>query len=280
MSIRIAPVLPSLLLVALLCGCASGGEGSTRASDAPALPEPTLGSVPNISDASGVIRPIDAYLPDTQHVLEMVQAHESQVNRCLGENGFSETFSFPAQEEVIAFVDGVVTDRVARSSLWGFFGVNTARTRGYQREGETGSLTVPPLSDAASAACLAPKEGASDPIMFAFEGSLPSGGPPVPREDSRFLEAVQDWSKCMADNGFQYSDVLDPLGEYQSEPVASQRQIATATADIDCKVSTNLVGIAVAVQAAYDQRYIESNFSALDDYRAQMDEFLREGATP
>ena len=42
----------------------------------------------------------------------------------------------------------------------------------------------------------------------------------------------------------------------------SRDEIATATADMSCKQSTNFMGIAVAVETAYDNQYISANANA------------------
>ena len=51
---------------------------------------------------------------------------------------------------------------------------------------------------------------------------------------------------------------------------ASTAQIATATADVQCKISTNLIGVAMAVQTAYDQQYIDAHTDQLAAYRERL----------
>jgi hypothetical protein len=268
--------LPSaLLVVAVLCGCTDGAEVSPN-NDEQSIPEPPIGEIRVVTEPAAATRPIDEYLLDTQGVLELVQSHTLQVARCLKDGGYSETFEYPSQDEVVGFVATVVDDRRLRSLLWGFFDVENARTLGYQRETASGALTVPALGKEASAECMN-LEG-FDPIKFAFDKSLPDAGPPVPVEDSRVRAAITAWAQCMSDHGFNYTDPLEPLNEFQSESPASSRQIATATADVDCKIDTNLVGIAVTVEDAYDQVYIEQHSAELEEYRTRIDDFLRAGA--
>jgi len=86
----------------------------------------------------------------------------------------------------------------------------------------------------------------------------------------------------MRDKGFDYPDpraaVFDQ--QWQSSQAngsgVTPQEIATAVADMDCKVSTNLVGWAVAVQSAYDQAYIDSHRDALDRWQNLISDFLSE----
>ena len=154
----------------------------------------------------------------------------------------------------------------------------TAAQIGYQRETDAESITVPAISVGGTAACVETSESAPDPLTFIFVWSLPNGGPTVPVEDSRYAVAVLDWKKCMAGQGFHYGTPFDAIAEFVEERSASSRQIAAATADIECKISTNLVGVGLAVQSAYDERYIAANLPALTALADQIDSAVRDGA--
>jgi len=100
--------------------------------------------------------------------------------------------------------------------------------------------------------------------------------------DSRYLPILALWSACMRDKGFDYPDPRTAAFDQQWN--ANQKtglgvtpqEIATAVADMDCKISTNLVGWAVAVQSAYDQAYIDSHHDALDRWQNLISDFLSE----
>ncbi len=83
----------------------------------------------------------------------------------------------------------------------------------------------------------------------------------------------------MAAKGFSYptptAAFLDPKWVPQSEAqfqdyTVTPAQIATATADLACKKSTNLVGVAVAVETAYDKQYIAAHAAALAQFENQL----------
>lgn len=82
----------------------------------------------------------------------------------------------------------------------------------------------------------------------------------------------------MKAKGFALDSPLSAtIAAWYREKPASAEQIAAATADVQCKISTNLVGIGVALQAAYDQQYIDAHRAELDAFLAQRDRYLRGG---
>lgn len=272
-----------LLTVGLLCGC------TTRQPDvASTLPEPTLGPVPPITSLAQITRPIDSYLPDVQRILGLLSIETRKVNSCLASKRATGQYSPSDDQSLLApYVAGARNDNVVRSDLWGFFDTDRAKvaTYGYHRSAaEPGMLMggVPTGADATVLqACREAAEGGlpSDGGVLALAGtrSLPNRGPQVPTNDSRWVAAVADWAKCMAEHGFpDYPTPLDAIGNhewYQASGVVTPKEIATASADIECKLKINLVGIGLAVQRAYDQQYIEANRDALAKYKQQLDTY-------
>src|SRR5262249_27537689 len=102
--------------------------------------------------------------------------------------------------------------------------------------------------------------------------ALPDGGPAVPVKDPRMVAVDAAWSTCMKDKGFHYANPVAALTDPQWTPKGSgpttptTKEVAVATADLACKRSTNLMGVAVAVETAYDQQYIASHRAQLAAY--------------
>lgn len=263
--IAAASVVSVWLAALLLGGCAGRAEAPATGS------YPALGAVETVESEADVVRPIDSYMPSSEKLLALAALYESAINDCLTSKGLLEQFTYPQPEELGAFIASGVDDRVARSSLWGFFDTQTAEHFGYQRANSSGSINIPPLSEEGTAACLANPQGLPDPLLLINEWALPDGGPPVPAEDQRYVASVRDWEECMAEKGFDFGTPIDAISEFVGESPASPRQIATSTADIACKVSTNLVGVGLAVQSAYDEKYIASNLAALEALKSQID---------
>jgi len=77
----------------------------------------------------------------------------------------------------------------------------------------------------------------------------------------------------MKDSGFDYPTPREAIAEnYQM--AANDRARAVAVADVKCKLSTNLVGVAVAVQSAYDQEYIDTHVDQLAALQVYIADFL------
>ena len=107
------------------------------------------------------------------------------------------------------------------------------------------------------------------------------------RKDAAVRKATQQWSACMARNGYTYSqpqnvffDQLQKmfggkrqitLGDTVST-AANQAQIAAAVTDATCTESADLAGIYLAVQAGYEQQIVNANqqrlTSAVRQYKA------------
>lgn len=107
--------------------------------------------------------------------------------------------------------------------------------------------------------------------------------------DPDLTKAQQDWSACMARNGYdsaqpnniwqQYTRDIQPAtpagsspnaGTSQQEapitlsPAQNQAQIAAAVTDTNCTQSTDLGGIYFAIQTSYEQQFVTANQQALN----------------
>lgn len=275
--------------VAALAGCSqTGANGSTgSASEA----EPQIGAIGKISRPSDITRPIDEFRPSVDEVLQILRARHEATVACLAR----EQPSFTADQwpqasdmETSEFVRGLAADETLRSDLWGFFDPDSAGAAGYERApGSVGSIyTANPtgVSDSVFHKCSdkvrAIVPGKNDPTFLVLANALPSGGPKVPANDSRYVAVVKKWSNCMRAAGFDYPDPVAAVSSQmmQSAGQVSPSEIAIASNDIRCKLETNLVGIALAVQSAYDQRYIDAHHAELTDLHYRIAEFIRSSA--
>lgn len=275
MTTRALLLLPALAIASALCSCTPDAPTADRSGEA--LIEPPLGPVSTPTDPSQIVRPIDRYLPDTQVVLRLARAERARQIDCL--RGDEDTaIDWPLDEDaILAFLDGGGPTGYVRSELWGFYDPSAASRTGYSRAaGDVGALSsgVPAgVTPDEFAKCSLSVHGSfplgdgGGAFSARYPSALPDGGPPVPSGDSRVEAVVEAWSSCMSKRGFDYPDPVsaefDPRWGAGASDVSAE-QIATATADMDCKAETNLVGIELAVQSAYDQEYIDSHREALD----------------
>jgi len=259
-------------------GCAvRGSAGPTSA------PEPTLGVVATIDRPGEVTRPIDGYLPSGDEVAQLVAEQYTAINACLTKHGVNGRAGLANPQDLNAYIAGSLSDRVERSDLWGFFAVDTASQYGYRRppgtpDGLQSSVPADSTPDVTDACFKAGNDvfDGGDPFSYLGYGALPDGGPQLPATDSRYVAAVGKWRACMRDRGFDFTDPIAAIGDARwRTPTATANEIATAVADVDCKVSTNTVGIGAALETAYDQRYITAHLGAVIDFRTKIDGYLR-----
>jgi hypothetical protein len=91
--------------------------------------------------------------------------------------------------------------------------------------------------------------------------------------DSRVRTALAAWSACMKERGYRFSTIWEPNDRNWPTSVGSE-EIATAKADVGCKLQTNVVGIWLAVEAAYQRRTIDKHPQQL----AELQKYLHEAA--
>jgi hypothetical protein len=94
------------------------------------------------------------------------------------------------------------------------------------------------------------------------------------QSDSRVLAAERAWSRCMALRGFRQSTPAQ--AQERNWPAApSPVEIATAEADVSCKVATDLVNTWLTVEAAYQVALVGQNLTALSQLQANFAALLR-----
>lgn len=243
--------------------------------------EPPITAAVSTASIDNVSRPIDSFLPSGKQILALAKAQERDTNECIRAQGWPGNFQWATSDaELTLFVEGLVRDRRVRSSLWGYFDVPNAPINGYKRGNNTGSIE--------SSSGDAPKDVADrcldtavsehfGVVAFEFAESqvLGQGGPEIPLLDSRFQKIARQWSRCMDAKGFQYEDPLAAMGDgkWREFEVATDLELSVATADVQCKEATNLVGISASIQSAYDDLYISEHRQDLERLSEKMQQY-------
>ncbi|MET7334928.1 hypothetical protein [Nonomuraea sp. NPDC005650] len=83
------------------------------------------------------------------------------------------------------------------------------------------------------------------------------------RSDRRVQAAVKEWSACMRAAGHSYATPFDPIADPAFRDGTSEKELATARTDLACKKRTNLVGVWLSVESAYQRTMIAQNATAL-----------------
>ncbi|MFC0842418.1 hypothetical protein ACFH04_01515 [Streptomyces noboritoensis] len=290
------------ITAALLASVAIAGCGTTRSPGRSTAPPPPLGPVPTITSPDAISLPIDAYTPSQSEEDALGHAAAISFAQCMQRFGFQEPKKLTPDAQPAA----VLHDLRARSPLYGFFDPSVAHTEGYgvvrSASGDTTARTAaakPPTRveeslitghDASGTRIASydgkpvPREGCQGYAFAAVGGSLPGvgsthdmpdGGPDVPLADPRITSINKQWSGCMEAKGFNYPAPVAAISDPRWKPdpkniehyMPSREQITVASADMDCKLSLNLIGVAVAVATAYHKQYIASHATELAEYR-------------
>lgn len=74
--------------------------------------------------------------------------------------------------------------------------------------------------------------------------------------------AAAAWSECMKGKGFTYPSPQQAQSKKWPQPVSAE-EIATATADVDCKQQTNYAAVWLYVESEYQRVFVERNAAAL-----------------
>ncbi|MCO8277327.1 hypothetical protein M1L60_42800 [Actinoplanes sp. TRM 88003] len=75
------------------------------------------------------------------------------------------------------------------------------------------------------------------------------------KADSRVAQVFADWSTCMRAKGYSYPDPYAAVGDQRWQTArADPAEIKAATADVACKTETQLPGMMLAVETAYQKR--------------------------
>lgn len=223
------------------------------------------------------------------------------------------SFGLPSIPTVLSgFDDTSLRDLRMHTKLYGFFDPAAVSTKGYdmfRAPSDTASGVRVKLSDQAigveygrdaagklvksfdgkpvpTGGCKAKGVEASGGILPSLDpASLPDGGPTVPYGDPRVTAANAAWSSCMTSKGYHFTNPFDAALAVTANPPKSVNEIShsaaeisQAGADIQCKISTNLIGIDFAVQVAYDEKYIEDHAVALTQYQSQLNNRIRDAS--
>jgi len=300
---RRAPV--ALMTMMLLSSCTAGSASKP----------PPLGAVPVVRDDTNLTLPLDAYMFTDHDYVAVQRAQARLVGECMRRFGVDYP-SDVSPSDLVVGVNFPDFDHM-NTRRYGLIDAAMAATRGYQPPPDPSGTSSKPDSDAGGTV-LTPQvlfllNGKSRP-EFADVKTMPAdadgkpladdgcagaaqrrlaGGKPLQsialpstlgqetsrlaQNDSRVQAAMAAWSACMKRSGYQYGSSWDPNNAHWPKPPGA-KEIATATADVACKQQTNLVGIWLAVETAYQRQTIERHSEQLAALRSYIDTTARSAA--
>jgi hypothetical protein len=101
------------------------------------------------------------------------------------------------------------------------------------------------------------------------------------KADSRVVRVFAEWSKCMRAKGYSYPDPYAAAGDQRWRTAeAGPAEIAVATADVTCKSETNVPGLMLAVETAYQNRVVARQATKLAAIKVWLETELANAGKP
>ncbi|KUN99124.1 hypothetical protein [Streptomyces caeruleatus] len=302
-----APKKFTLFLAAgtvLVTGCSSLGSTAQPDGTASPQPEPSVRAVPKVpTDRLQVTRPLDKYTPDTADDTALKKAEAVVVNRCLRDLGHRQ---HPLDENAVAEAEPNIYEFLwfPEAAKNGYSLPPEGPEKGSWDDTATqtekkllsGKMVTYKGHQVPKDGCYGEAgreltEGASPPSKFEEQGMVITRvSDASPRgliesyvsvirqtlslqiqQDSRIKRVISRWSSCMKSDGYKYTSpteaATDARWQTNTGKGPGKAETATAAADMACKKRVRYLDVVVAVESAYEQRYISR-------HAEQMKEFL------
>jgi hypothetical protein len=272
--------------VTVIATTAIAGLGAALLSAAAFAPaaatlEPTVTNIPVVTDWHQITLPLDSYQPSTENRQMVLQAEYAETKSCMAKFGFN--FQAPSWDKQLA------TGPISHYRLYGLLDEVHAEQMGYHSYGEKPAAEAKYSKEQHSADYYnvvaaktgggvyngeqIPEGGCIGQARLDIEGpgsvvdlplTLAFNSWTVSNNDSRVRAGFAAWSKCMSRAGFSYATPMDANNDDRwSGEKATDAEIKVAVTDVNCKKSTNLVGIRMAVDAAHQSVEIATHRSKL-----------------
>jgi hypothetical protein len=287
----------TLILGVAASGCAAGGGDKGN--------EPALGQIAVVTGPVNPALPLDGYALNKRDYLVIQRAAWQAINRCVSRFGVTYTAQPPSAE-------GMPPMSGDNGGRYGLMDKNSAAVRGYRfagaansPEGDKGGRWNPSPTEVlivrgagTGAGTKAPVDAGGKPLpaggCLAEATALTETGTNDPGKgdvalklakdtyersfrDSRTVAAEAHWSSCMKKAGFSFATSRDANNYRWPNPVGPEEK-AAAKADVECKISTNLVGIWWAVETAHQKKSLEDDAATLKQVKDFNDNQVKNAA--
>ncbi|MEU7280950.1 hypothetical protein AB0A69_19515 [Streptomyces sp. NPDC045431] len=281
---RSAPVALALAAVTL-SGCA--GTGAADSADGAGSGPIAIGAVTTVTSAEQLAFPLDAYELTPAQARQLQLAQDKLVAACMTARGFSWAApQRPAPAGGNRHVRRYGVLDPAEAGRTGYHG--PAQTGPGAKEREAGQDTSEAAQQAAGACVLEARArlngkksmDKADTTSDDYIERLVVEDAERAEQDPQVVKAFAKWSDCMSEAGHDYDDPWaannDP--EWGKSETATDTERRIATADVTCKVETNLAGVWLAVETAYQKRTLERNAKALAEVKKSNEDRMRRAA--
>ncbi|GAA1982978.1 hypothetical protein GCM10009838_50750 [Catenulispora subtropica] len=270
-----------------MCGCLAVAVTVAGCSDRSTSKPPNIGAIPTIGSTAQIVLPLDAYLQSDDQYSATLRATGMLTVRCMTGFGLDYTPDFSRMPSW--------TDQ--GRAAFGFVDLQDVQRAGY-RWYTPRYLDIDPPG-AKTDAKTGGKTALRPDQVSVLQGTVPTfAGKPVPpggcnkvaddavhkgesgngadndfvaklandafvqsQSDKRITDAFKTWSTCMKQAGYSFAKPAD--AQNASTGMSDKDQITMAGVDFQCRQRQNLVGLEVAVDAAYQKALIDKNAEAL-----------------
>ncbi|MET9729943.1 hypothetical protein ABZZ79_04500 [Streptomyces sp. NPDC006458] len=264
------------LLLGAATGCADSGPAATRPD--PAGPAPSAAA--RLASEQFTFRlPIAAYSYSLDDEIAIDAAKKALTDSCLA--GFGMDYRWPEPVRGAPRADrryGISSAVDARS--YGYHLPPDGPPPGAEVSEEIARVLYGSEPGQQFAGKAVPENGCRGKAVADLEAKfIRSPGAEVAREisvssyerakkDSRLVGATQKWSACMSRKGFEYATPIDAsTGFSLKDEKPSEKEIATAVADISCKGESGLLGIWFTAESDVQKSMIRAHRKVLDGLR-------------
>jgi hypothetical protein len=275
-------ILAGVLASVALAACSRTGP---QRSD-----EPPIGAVPVVRSVADIVLPLDAYLSTPEQRRVIGNAVDLLGRTCMARLGLDWPGSrstatgnpLPRNERRYSIIDP------AKAAVQGYHAPQILQAQ--QDVEHQPTKLAPAVADAWTGdgprtynGRTIPEGGCSGEAMRLLSQGAKQVDPGLAeqlqldsfartRNDSRVAHVFATWSACMKKRGYDFGDPFAAVRAQQLQPAqVIKEEIATAVADVDCKRQTNLAGVMLAVETAYQQRMIGEHTTELADLKTLMD---------
>jgi|SRR5580658_8432274 hypothetical protein len=306
-SAQLTPLVSLIALATTVAACASAGSfsaGGHRPADGGA---PAIRAVPTTDYAlAAATLPLTAYALSQQDLLTIRNAGDILVQRCMQAKGFAYPVTLASSQPAPQTSEPYGITSATQAASYGYTQPGSSSTgsdgtgsdgTGSGSTGPAASSKLPSLTQlqqqhglayiqalfgntnvatgtTQANACINANKplfdhGSQATSDLDLVGELTTQSEQLTESDSRVVEVERAWARCMKSKGFDFATPMAAqAAAWPSAPDSTE--IATTEADVQCKTKTNLPGIWLAVEAAYQRRLISGNESQIAELRIEL----------
>ncbi|WP_329597629.1 hypothetical protein OIE43_16895 [Streptomyces pseudovenezuelae] len=281
----------------LVVGCSNSHDTSNSSK------EPTVHSTPRVeTQSSFVSRPLDKFAPTNAQDGRLKQAEAAITNGCLRKLGYSQHplsekpapdqssniyefywfpdaartgYSTPPQvpqgtswdESVPSIQQGLLDGKtrsykgnpVPKDGCYGEAGRRLTKNATPPDKFSEGGITISRVADASP-------RGLIESYISVIRQKLSFDI----KQDSRVKKLMSQWSQCMSAEGYNYPSPAGAAGDNRwgnnGSKHPSKDEISAATTDMACKKKLRYLDVVIAVESAYETRYIEQHPGRVQEF--------------